>query len=115
MQLRKEFSLCRVYKKSKCLRAFDRRPPPKRNTASYSIAQNGEEQQKGSTSTNFDYHQHQILERSATCSPESSSSGDLDHDHDQPSLHGEGASQMDVDNDPFLDWEKLDLFLGSEL
>ncbi|CAN6577362.1 unnamed protein product [Malus baccata var. baccata] len=27
MQLRQEFSLCRVYKKSKCLRAFDRRPP----------------------------------------------------------------------------------------
>ncbi|TQD87063.1 hypothetical protein C1H46_027391 [Malus baccata] len=25
--LRQEFSLCRVYKKSKCLRAFDRRPP----------------------------------------------------------------------------------------
>ncbi|OMO82355.1 No apical meristem (NAM) protein [Corchorus capsularis] len=26
--LRQEFSLCRVYKKSKCLRSFDRRPPP---------------------------------------------------------------------------------------
>lgn len=26
MQLRHEFSLCRVYKKSKCVRAFDRRP-----------------------------------------------------------------------------------------
>ncbi|KAH1123142.1 hypothetical protein J1N35_006302 [Gossypium stocksii] len=25
--LRQEFSLCRVYKKSKCLRSFDRRPP----------------------------------------------------------------------------------------
>ena len=25
-QLRQEFSLCRVYKKTKCLRAFDRRP-----------------------------------------------------------------------------------------
>ncbi|XAR69778.1 hypothetical protein NMG60_11001497 [Bertholletia excelsa] len=27
-QLRQEFSLCRVYKKSRCLRSFDRRPPP---------------------------------------------------------------------------------------
>ncbi|KAK8506973.1 hypothetical protein V6N13_024985 [Hibiscus sabdariffa] len=26
--LRQEFSLCRIYKKSKCLRSFDRRPPP---------------------------------------------------------------------------------------
>lgn len=26
MQLRQEYSLCRVYKQSKCLRAFDRRP-----------------------------------------------------------------------------------------
>ena len=53
------------------------------------------------------------MERSATCSPaESSSSGD----HDQPPLHGEEATQMDVDNndDPFLDWEKVDMFLGSE-
>ncbi|XP_052729154.1 NAC domain-containing protein 90 isoform X2 [Vigna angularis] len=111
-QLRKEFSLCRVYKKSKCLRAFDRRPPPRRNTTRHSIAENGEEQEKGSISTCYDYHQHQMLERSATCSPESSSSGDLDHD--QPTLHGEGGTQMDVDNDPFLDWEKVDLFLGSE-
>lgn len=26
LQLRQEFSLCRVYKKTKCVRAFDRRP-----------------------------------------------------------------------------------------
>ncbi|KAG4916484.1 hypothetical protein JHK82_054134 [Glycine max] len=109
--LRKEFNLCRVYKKSKCLTAFDRRPPPRRDTESYSGAQNVEEQQKGSTSYD-DYH-HKMVERSATCSPaESSSSGD----HDQPPLHGEEATQMDVDNndDPFLDWEKVDMFLGSE-
>lgn len=28
LQLRQDFSLCRVYKKSKCLRSFDRRPLP---------------------------------------------------------------------------------------
>ncbi|KAK7396710.1 hypothetical protein VNO78_17868 [Psophocarpus tetragonolobus] len=103
--LRKEFSLCRVYKKSKCLRAFDRRPAARREVGRYSGSENGEEQQKGSTSY------HGMVERSATCSPESSSSGD----HDQPPLHAEEATtQMDVDNDPFLDWEKVDLFLGSE-
>ncbi|ESW34919.1 hypothetical protein PHAVU_001G192000 [Phaseolus vulgaris] len=112
-QLRKEFSLCRVYKKSKCLRAFDRRPPARRNKVRYFTGQSGEEQEKGSISTSFDDHKHQMLERSATCSPESSSSGDLDHD--QPLLHGQGETQMDVDKDPFLDWEKVDLFLGSEL
>ncbi|CAJ1884873.1 unnamed protein product [Sphenostylis stenocarpa] len=112
--LRKEFSLCRVYKKSKCLRAFDRRPAPRRDTVRYSSAQNGEEQQRGSASRSYDYHHHhhQIVGRSATSSPESSSSGDLDHD--QPPLHGEEATQMDGGNDPFLDWENVDLFLGSE-
>ncbi|TKY61965.1 NAC domain-containing protein 90 [Spatholobus suberectus] len=104
--LRKEFSLCRVYKKSKCLRAFDRRPPPRRN---YSGAQNAEEQQGGSTSYDYHHNPRQMVERSATSSPESSSSGD----HDQHP-HGEEATQMEVDNNPFLDWEKVDLFLGSE-
>lgn len=97
--LRKEFSLCRVYKTSKCLRAFDRRPPPRRDVGGYSGAQNNdEEQQKGSTSYDNPHH---TVERSATSSPETSS-------------NGEESTQMDVDNDPFLDWEKVDLFLGSE-
>ncbi|RDX66073.1 NAC domain-containing protein 90, partial [Mucuna pruriens] len=97
--LRKEFSLCRVYRKSKCLRAFDRRPPPRRDYGA-------EEQEKGSTS----YDNHQMVERSATNSSESSSSGD----HDQRP-HGEEPTQMLVDNDDaYLDWEKVDLFLGSE-
>ncbi|XP_027353285.1 NAC domain-containing protein 90-like [Abrus precatorius] len=100
-QLRQEFSLCRVYKKSKCLRAFDRRPPPRRDAVSYPFVQ---EAQRGSTSCDHHHNLPQMVERSSTSSPESSSSGD----HAQPSL------QMDVDNEALLDWEKVDWFLGSE-
>ncbi|XP_061366767.1 NAC domain-containing protein 90-like [Gastrolobium bilobum] len=99
-KLRQEYSLCRVYKKLKCLRAFDRRPPPRRDTctASYPNVKNvGDQHQKGSTSH-------------ATSSPESSSSGD----HGQPSHGGGEASQMELDNEPLLDWEQVDWFLGSE-
>ncbi|KAL2345249.1 hypothetical protein Fmac_006534 [Flemingia macrophylla] len=104
--LRKEFSLCRVYKTSKCLRAFDRRPAPRRGVGSHSGAQNinGEEQQI-KDSTSCDYHhnnpRYKMVDRSATSSTESSS-------------NGEEATQVDADNDPFLDWEKVDMFLGSD-
>ncbi|KAI3471911.1 hypothetical protein Pfo_028599 [Paulownia fortunei] len=37
-QLREELSLCRIYKRSKCLRAFDRRPHPRWCTTTISIA-----------------------------------------------------------------------------
>lgn len=104
-KLRQEFSLCRVYKKSKCLRAFDRRPPPRRVTTH---VQNAQEHQKDSTCE----HDVQIsMDISATNSPESSSS----IDHVQPSQEVGEASQMDIaDYDALLDWEQVDWFLGSE-
>ncbi|MED6206924.1 hypothetical protein PIB30_031150 [Stylosanthes scabra] len=98
--LRQEFSLCRVYKKTKCLRAFDRRPPP-RSRDTYPPNQNN-----ASSTSSFDHHHYtnQTVERSsgAASSPESSCS--------------EEHQTEDVENansEPFLDWEKIDWFLGS--
>ncbi|KAK7284838.1 hypothetical protein RJT34_19591 [Clitoria ternatea] len=101
--LRQEFSLCRVYKKSKCLRAFDRRPAPRRVALNYpaGVEDAGEEQQQ---KVSCDCHNNQM---EIASSPESSSSG-------QPSHGEESGTQMDVDYDPLLDWEKVDWFLGSE-
>lgn len=94
-------SLCRVYKKSKCLRAFDRRPAPRRVT-------NDQEFNKDSTICN-----HNNVQIFATSSPDSSSS--LDHGQTSNEV-GEG-SQMDINVDhrePLLYWEHVDWFLGIE-
>ncbi|XP_028795557.1 NAC domain-containing protein 90-like isoform X2 [Neltuma alba] len=103
--LRQEYSLCRVYKKSKCLRAFDRRPPPMREM----------DANEGSSSATF----HQQVQNPASgsssrpigtaSSPESSSSGD----HGQASHSGEATTgQMDLEDEPLLDWEQIDWFLA---
>ncbi|OIW11364.1 hypothetical protein TanjilG_19620 [Lupinus angustifolius] len=112
-QLRHEFSLCRVYKKSKCLRSFDRRPSPRRNT--YNV-QNVQDQHQ-IASTCYDHNTPQMVletETGATIarSPDESSSSE---DHGQPSHIVGESSQMEVDiNEPLLNWEQVDWFLGSE-
>ncbi|CAL0326729.1 unnamed protein product [Lupinus luteus] len=112
MQLRHEFSLCRVYKKSKCLRAFDRRPSPRRDTSNVQNVQH----QHQMASTSYDQNPPQMVletETGATIarSPDESSSSE---DHGQPSHVGE-SSQMEVNiNEPLLNWEQVDWFLGSE-
>ncbi|KAE9585371.1 hypothetical protein Lalb_Chr25g0288231 [Lupinus albus] len=114
-QLRHEFSLSRVYKKSKCLRAFDRRPSsPRRDTFN---VQNVQDQHQ-MASTCYDHNTPQmVLETEITGatiarSPDESSSSE---DHGQPSHAGE-STQMEVDiNEPLLNWEQVDWFLGSEL
>lgn len=40
MQLREQFSLCRIYQRSKCTRAFDRRPPTAASTHDQAAVQN---------------------------------------------------------------------------
>ncbi|XP_050910357.1 NAC domain-containing protein 90 isoform X5 [Lathyrus oleraceus] len=105
-KLRQEFSLSRVYKKSKCLRAFDRRPPPRRVTP---CVQNVQEHKMNST---CDHDVQVLLDISPTSSPECSCSVD----HGQPSHEVGEGSQMDtnVDYEPLFDWEQVDWFLGSE-
>ena len=93
-----------MYKKSKCLRAFDRRPPPRRDTCP-NVQNAHQEKEKGSTS--YDHlNTPQMMERSGVASsPESSCS----EDHGQCSHSG----QMDVEHEPLLDWEQVDWFLES--
>ncbi|CAL0310531.1 unnamed protein product [Lupinus luteus] len=103
-KLRHEFSLCRVYKKSKWFRAFDRRPSPRRNTTNVPNVQ--EQSQMVSTSYDQCHHNplHEMIlenETSATMArsyDENSSS----EDHGQPSQARE----------PLLNWEQVDWFLG---
>ncbi|KAK2364414.1 hypothetical protein P8452_67378 [Trifolium repens] len=108
-KLRQEFSLCRVYKKSKCLRAFDRRPAPRRVTP---LVQNAQEHQKDSI---CDHDVQMLMRISATSSPESCSS--IDNHHGQPSQEVGEASQMDINGNyqPLLDWESVNWFLESEI
>ncbi|KAE8690305.1 NAC domain-containing protein 90 [Hibiscus syriacus] len=59
--LRQEFSLCRIYKKSKCLRSFDRRPPPGilKIGESIPINQTFQTGEKDDSSTMIDAGDHQ--------------------------------------------------------
>ncbi|THF95575.1 hypothetical protein TEA_023522 [Camellia sinensis var. sinensis] len=101
-QLREEFSLCRVYKNSNCLRAFDRRPSAAvGGEAMVHQAHHaaGDDDEAATTS----HQNHPTMERIAS-SPESSSSGD----HANIPSQTVGSDDMAVDNDPFWDWEQFD-------
>ncbi|KAA8516760.1 hypothetical protein F0562_017042 [Nyssa sinensis] len=93
-QLRQEFSLCRVYIKSKCLRAFDRRPPAAA-TGQATVHQ----AQPGDEATPSQQNQPMM---EITSSPECSSSGD----HANPPQTVESDNlDMAADNVPLWDWE----------
>ncbi|XWS66631.1 hypothetical protein CRYUN_Cryun05aG0216600 [Craigia yunnanensis] len=62
--LRHEFSLCRVYKKSKCVRSFDRRPPAAAHQAQATVEAAASQ-----------YQSPQMAAERTMSSPESSSSG----------------------------------------
>ncbi|XP_031282571.1 NAC domain-containing protein 90-like [Pistacia vera] len=114
--VRQDFSLCRVYKKSKCLRAFDRRPPPPPPGAvmiGESRAQQAEDH-RGDKATASYHHQitsSQILMPEITSSLESSSSGDHGHtsQNDESNIMAVGS-----DCDQLLwDLDQLDWFCGT--
>ena len=104
LQLRPEFSLCRVYKKSKSLRAFDRRPSPE-------VPMTGQEAMvhqviaHHGTEATTSHHNRPTMER--TGSPESSSN----EDHPNPSNTMRSDNlDMDIGNEPLWDWEHLNWF-----
>ena len=100
MQLRQEFSLCRVYIKSKSLRAFDRRPSGV--TRGEAI---GHQLHRGNEATISSLQNQPMRER--TSSPDSSSSGD----HANPSQNIEKDSwDVPADNDPFWDLGQFNWF-----
>ncbi|KAK9985870.1 hypothetical protein SO802_030821 [Lithocarpus litseifolius] len=98
--LRQEFSLCRVYKKSKCLRAFDRRPP------AVIVSEPAAQQVPQSDEATPSRLNPSLTERIS--SPDSSSSGD----QGQLSQPGESTGNMAVDNETFWDFEQLNWFQG---
>ncbi|XVE96379.1 hypothetical protein REPUB_Repub02eG0216300 [Reevesia pubescens] len=102
--IRQEFSLCRVYKKLKCLRSFDRRPPPGVVQIGEPVSQHGNGFGKGQS-----HQSTETADRTTTSSPESSSSGDHHHAN-RPTQTGEtNSSGMVVDDeyDPFLDLDEF--------
>ncbi|CAK9159845.1 unnamed protein product [Ilex paraguariensis] len=99
-KLRQEFSLCRIYLKSKSLRAFDRRP-----TGVTRIEASGHELRRGNEATTSSLQNQPMRER--TSSPDSPSSGD----HANPSQNIETDSwDVPADNDPFWDLEQFNWF-----
>ncbi|KAL6141671.1 hypothetical protein ACLB2K_059959 [Fragaria x ananassa] len=128
--LRQEFSLCRVYKKSKCLRAFDRRPSGtgdimRRPTVTVQLPAlphlGTDHHNEGSTYPTAISHAQNIIpaapnsynvemERISTLSSSGSSSSG---DHGQPSQSGQstGSLPVAVDNgEPLWELAQLDWF-----
>ena len=90
-------SVCRVYKKTKCLRAFDRRPPPVAETAARNPTTIQQADQEGTSRVELSHSHHYqnppaapilMAERRIASSPESSSSGD----QGQPELQTAGST-----------------------
>lgn len=101
LQLREEFSLCRVYKKSNFVRAFDRRPIGVENTVQMRAQAAPDD---GATA----FHQSPSAGE-ITCSHDSSTSGH----HGQPFQTGE-ISDMAIDNEPIWEWEQLDQYWSKQ-
>ena len=105
VQLREEFSLCRVYKKSKCLRAFDRRPvgvevmigEPKPNY---------EDQQ---AQDNDDHNPPLMLDNFFTSSPNNVSFQGDRQNHGPPQTNWDSNFMTTAasNNETALDWEML--------
>ncbi|KAH7855364.1 hypothetical protein Vadar_024073 [Vaccinium darrowii] len=108
-QISGEFSLCRVYIRSKCLRAFDRRPSSSSATTSVVTVNQAHDHHyvdHDPTTTTCHDHQndHPMMGRINTASPDQSSSGDhanpnsqtLGTNHDNPNC------EMGVDSNEDL-------------
>ncbi|KAI8013255.1 NAC domain-containing protein 90 [Camellia lanceoleosa] len=109
--LRQEFSLCRVYIKSKCMRAFDRRPSAAATSDAVVVAQvhHGGGDHEATTSSN--HHNSLGIER--TTSTESSSGGGGGGGGDRTNSSQTSTSDHNwdvggVDNEALWDWEQLD-------
>ncbi|CAL5389205.1 unnamed protein product [Camellia sinensis] len=110
--LRQEFSLCRVYIKSKCMRAFDRRPSAAATSDAVVVGQvhhvGGGGDHEATTSSN--HHNSLGIERT-TSTESSSGGGGGGGDHTNPSQTSTSDHNWDVggvDNEALWDWEQLD-------
>nr|XP_017192968.2 NAC domain-containing protein 90-like [Malus domestica] len=107
--LRQEFSLCRVYRKSKSLRAYDRRHPGIEITRNPSLniqaapAQGANHLNQCSTTSNR--NPQNMGQRTNLSSLESSSSGGHASQSSQPEQSG--ILPMAVDDEAIWDWDEL--------
>lgn len=106
--LRHEFNLCRVYKKSKSIRAFDRRPL-------------GVEMRGQSAGAPSDLHQNMASSSSlAQNSPQSSSSDDhgTNYSNNPTQTSNENANHLpmsiDTQTEALWDWDQLELYYGPD-
>ncbi|KAK3005624.1 hypothetical protein RJ639_015645 [Escallonia herrerae] len=98
-----EFSLCRVYIKSKCLRAFDRRPLGVARGDGTLLHQ--AQGHHGDEATSSSRQNHQWTER-ITSSPDSSSSGDNANNPPSRPTEAENSDVPTFDNEPLWDWDQ---------
>ncbi|KAI8562981.1 hypothetical protein RHMOL_Rhmol03G0078000 [Rhododendron molle] len=108
-KLREEFSLCRVYIRSKCVRAFDRRPSSSSSsaaavsvtsTATVNQANDDHHIDHDWAATSYhDHYQndHPMMERIITTSPDPSSSGDHASPNSQTFNQAHDHSHVDHD------------------
>uniref|UniRef100_A0A0A0KKJ2 NAC domain-containing protein n=2 Tax=Cucumis sativus TaxID=3659 RepID=A0A0A0KKJ2_CUCSA len=106
-----KLSLCRIYKKSKTVRAFDRRPPPPQVEAPIPTELRATTSQHNDVGDQFVDDDQKLsnpllMTTERPCSPESSSSGD---DHGESSTNdNNGQLKMEVDNNELVwDWNHL--------
>ncbi|XP_010271606.1 PREDICTED: NAC domain-containing protein 90-like isoform X1 [Nelumbo nucifera] len=99
--LRHEFSLCRVYVKSGCLRAFDRRPVGARTSEA--------PMQQGHVDRGTTSHRNISSSLEKLSSPDTSSSGDQAHD-DSTQLGESVDWKMTNEFNPLWEWEQLNWF-----
>ncbi|KAL2250805.1 UNVERIFIED_CONTAM: NAC domain-containing protein 90 [Sesamum indicum] len=106
-QIREQITLCRIYKTSKCLRAFDRRPPP----ASTAVHHQHDDRHEAAADSTSNIDQHIVLPTITDWSLDSSSSGDpiTVINPSQPAEMTSGNYQ-DMGSELFLDWEQLSWF-----
>lgn len=127
LQLRQEFSLCRVYKKTKCLRAFDRRPTSVENINFNPTLHDDHEQAHGyvhlhlhqeDTSSAILSHQipppppvpaNSIIERTSSHEDSTTSSGGCGSGG-QPCQSGESSQYLNFPgeiNEALWDWDHM--------
>ncbi|PIN03907.1 hypothetical protein CDL12_23561 [Handroanthus impetiginosus] len=112
-QLREEFSLCRIYKRPKCLRAFDRRPPSEA-VLGVQAAVAAPHHYSHHEAAAFANQLHNPVAPDVTdnCSDRSSSSGDYMQTNNYQSQFVDSGNNPDlaIDHEPLWDWDRFNLF-----
>ncbi|KAK6152283.1 hypothetical protein DH2020_014918 [Rehmannia glutinosa] len=122
LQVREEIRLCRIYKRSKCLRAFDRRPPTEEVAGGGQAAVHLHDHQHETTNDqairiiNQENNNpgHVVPDQIISTNSTISSSGELIMNNNpslsSQSLESEKYWDLATDNDPLWDWEDFNWF-----